>query len=213
MSAQTYFTLRAGRFGNWRLGDGGDNLWESPYYTRHDDSPLFNRLFVAVYDLLLSKMTNMGYLIPTPSRTLKEIFQEKIHGTDSYLVSAELIAYIKWLVYLAPFKDRSSVDHAEFFNKQVALLNHEDNQHWRRFLYKELDAWYTDFKPTKKRRGRSVGRTSTVVDVDPDEIFIGSNLDGFDDDPWKDDAPPPGSGAAFGALAAAAAHAAAGGGG
>ena len=158
-------------------------------------------------------MTNMGYLIPSPSRSLKEIFQEKIHGTDSYLVSAELIAYIKWLVYLAPFKDRSSVDHAEFFNKQVALLNHEYNQHWRRFLYKELDAWYTDFKPTKKRKGRSVGRTSTVVDVDPDEIFIGSNLDGFDDDPWKDDAPPPGSGAAFGALAAAAADAAAGGGG
>jgi hypothetical protein len=166
-----------------------------------------------VYDLLLSKMTNMGYLIPSPSSSLKEIFQEKIPGNDRYLVSAELIAYIKWLVYLAPFKDRSSVDHAEFFNKQVALLNHEDNQHWRRFLYKELDAWYTDFKPTKKRKGRSVGRTSTVVDVDPDEIFIGSNLDGFDDDPWKDDSPPPGSGAAFGALAAAAADAAAGGGG
>ena len=105
------------------------------------------------------------------------------------------------------------MEHAVFFTKQVALLNHTGNKHWRRFLYKELDAWYTEFKPTKKRKGRSVGRTSTVVDVDPDEIFIGSNLDGFDDDPWKDDAPPPGSGAAFGALAAAAAHAAAGGGG
>jgi hypothetical protein len=105
------------------------------------------------------------------------------------------------------------LDHEVFFKKQVALLNHPDNTHWRRFPYKELDAWYTDFKPSKKHKGRSVGRTSTVVDVDPDEIFIGSNLDGFDDDPWKDDAPPPGSGAAFGALAAAAAHAAAGGGG
>ena len=106
------------------------------------------------------------------------------------------------------------MDHAEFFNKQVALLNHEDNQHWRRFLYKELDAWYTDFKPTKKRKGRSVGRTSTVVDVDPDEIFIGSNLDGFDD-PWNEDGLPPAARAACGALAAAAAGAApaAGGGG
>ena len=102
LPAQTYFTLRAGRFGNWRLGGGGDNLRESPYYTRHGNSPLFNRLFAAVYDLLLSKMTNMGYLIPSPSRSLKEIFQEKIHGTERYLVSAELIAYIKWLVYLAP---------------------------------------------------------------------------------------------------------------
>ena len=158
-------------------------------------------------------MTNMGYLVPSPSRSLKEIFQEKIHGTERYLVSAELIAYIKWLVYLAPFKDRSSVDHAEFFNKQVVLLNHPDNTHWRRFLYKELDAWYTDFKPTKKRKGRSVGRTSMAVDVDPDEIFIGSNLDDFDEDPWKDDAPPPGVRAAIGAMAAAAAGAAAGGGG
>jgi hypothetical protein len=100
------------------------------------------------------------------------------------------------------------LDHEVFFKKQVELLNHPDNTHWMRFLYKELDAWYTDFKPTKKRKGRSVGRTSTVVDVDPDEIFIRSNLDNFDEDPWKDDAPG-GSRAAFGALAAAAAGAAA----
>jgi hypothetical protein len=106
------------------------------------------------------------------------------------------------------------VEHAVFFNKQVALLNHPDNKHWRRFLYKELDAWYTEFKPTKKRKGRSVGRTSMAVDVDPDEIFIGSNLDDFDD-PWNEDGPPPAARAAFGALAAAAAGAApaAGGGG
>ena len=51
-------------------------------------------------------MINMGYLIPSPSRTLKEIFKEKIHGTEKYLVSAELIAYLKWLIYEADFKDR-----------------------------------------------------------------------------------------------------------
>ena len=72
-----------------------------------------------MYDLLLSKMTNMGYLIPTPSSSLKEIVQEKIHGTDKYLVSAELIAYIKWLVYLAPFKDRSNVDHEVFLKSSL----------------------------------------------------------------------------------------------
>lgn len=107
------------------------------------------------------------------------------------------------------------LDHEVFFKKQVALLNHPDNTHWRRFPYKELDAWYTDFKPTKKHKGRSVGRTSTVVAVDHDEIFIRSlsNLDNFDEDPWKDDAPPPSVRAACGALAAAAADAAAGGGG
>ena len=57
------------------------------------------------------------------------------------------------------------MDHEVFFKKQVALLNHPDNTHRRRFLYKELDAWYTDFKPTKKRKGRSVGRTSMAVPV------------------------------------------------
>jgi hypothetical protein len=97
------------------------------------------------------------------------------------------------------------LDHEVFFKKQVALLNHPDNTHWRRFPYKELDAWYTDFKPTKKHKGRSVGRTSTVVAVDHDEIFIRSlsNLDNFDEDPWKDDAPPPSVRAACGVLACA----------
>ena len=53
-----------------------------------------------------------------------------------------------------------------------------------------------------------------AVDVDPDEIFIGSNLDEFND-PWNEDGLPPAARAACGALAAAAAGAApaAGGGG
>ena len=123
-----------------------------------------------------------------------------------------LIAYIKWLVYLAPFKDHSSVDHEVFFKKQVALLNHPNNKHWRSFLYKELVSWFDEFKPTKKHKGRSLGRTSMAVDVDADEIFIGSNMDDFDD-PLNDDSPPPSVRAAMGALAAAAADAAAGGGG
>ena len=106
------------------------------------------------------------------------------------------------------------MDHAVFFNKQVALLNHPDNKHRRRFLYKELDAWYTEFKPTKKHKGRSLGRTSLsmVVDVDANEIFIGRNIDNFDD-PLDDDALPPRASAAFGALAAVATNATAGGGG
>ena len=102
--------LQAGSIRNWRLGSGGDDLWKSPYYAQHAQSPLFNRLFAAVYDLLLTKMTNMGYMIPTPSCTLKEIFKEKIHGTDKYLISPELIVYLKLLIYCAPFKDHSSVD-------------------------------------------------------------------------------------------------------
>ena len=73
-------------------------------------------------------MTNMGYLIPSPSRTLKDIFKEKIHGTEKYVVSAELIAYLKWLIYVAAFKDSSNVDHVRFYNKELLFLNHPDNK-------------------------------------------------------------------------------------
>ena len=102
------------------------------------------------------------------------------------------------------------MDHEVFLKKQVAPLNHPDNKHWRSFLYKELVAWYDEFKPTKKPKGRSLGRTSMAVDSDADEIIFGS-MDNFDD-PLNDDSPPPGSRAAFGALAStAAANAAEGG--
>ena len=138
-----------GRIENWRLGAAEDDLRTSPYFAQHADSPLFNRLFAALYDLIVSKMTNMGYLIPNPSRTLKEIFKEKIYGTQKFLVSAELIAYLKWLIYVAAFKDRGNVDHEAFHNKEVAYLNHPDNQRWRGLLYTALDAWYSEFKPSK----------------------------------------------------------------
>ena len=68
-------------------------------------------------------MTNMGCLIPSPSRTPKDIFKEKIHGTEKYLVSAELIAYLKWLIYVAAFKDRGNVNHVRFYNN--------DNKRWK----------------------------------------------------------------------------------
>ena len=72
-------------------------------------------MFAALYDLMFSKLTNMGYLVPSPTRTLKEIFQEKIHwhSTDKFLVSAELIGsgYLKWLIYVAAFKDRTGLNH------------------------------------------------------------------------------------------------------
>ena len=87
----------AGYIENWRLGPGGDDLRAAPYFTRRDDSPHFNRLFAAIYDIFFTKLTNLGRLIPSSGRTLKDIFTEKIHGTDKYLVSAELIAYLQWL--------------------------------------------------------------------------------------------------------------------
>ena len=171
----------AGRIENWRLGSDGDDLRTSPYFTKYPDSPPFNKLFAALYDLIFSKMTNMGYLIPSPTRTLKEIFKEKIHGTERFLVSAELIAYLKWLIYVGLFKDRTNVEHVIFYNKEVAFLNNPSNARWRGLLYIELEAWYSEFKPAKKRKGRSSGgMTSADAMADGDrELFI--NMDGFID--------------------------------
>ena len=77
---------------------------------------------------MFSKLTNMGYLVPSPTSTLKEIFQEQIHwhGTDKFLVSAELIGsgYLKWLIYVAAFKDRTGLNHEEFYSKEVAFMKH-----------------------------------------------------------------------------------------
>ena len=88
----------------------------------------------------------MGYLVPSPTSTLKEIFQEKIHwhSTDKFLVSAELIGsgYLKWLIYVAAFKDRTGLNHEEFYSKEVAFMKHPNNlnQQWRGHLFKELEA-------------------------------------------------------------------------
>ena len=68
-------------------------------------------------------MTNMSYLILTPSLTLKDIFTEKIYGTDKFLVvmvtqrQTHFLQWLKWLIYIAAFKDHCNVDHVAFCNK------------------------------------------------------------------------------------------------
>ena len=192
----------AGRIENWRLAgsDEVDNLRASPYYTKAANSPKFNKLFAALYDLMFSKLTNMGYLIPGPTRTLKEIFQEKIYGKDKYLVSAELIGYLKWLIYTAAFKDSTDLNHEEFYIKEVKFLNHPQNKTWRGHLYTALEAWYTEFKPTKKRSRRSGPKPVEAFDIDDDGRVFMDDLDTFND-PLAE---PPAAGAALAAAAAAA---------
>ena len=131
---------------------------------------------------MFSKLTNMGYLIPSPTRTLKEIFQEKIHGTpgtDKFLVSAELIGYLKWLIYVAVFKDRTGLNHEEFYSKEVAFMKHPNNQQWRGQIFKALEAWYNEFQPTKKRASKSAGKAANGVGMDDDRDFI--DINNFDD--------------------------------
>jgi hypothetical protein len=140
--------LWAGRIENWRLGPGGDDLKAAPYFTKRDDSPKFNRLFAAIYDTFFSKLINMGRLIPSPTRTLKEIFKEKIHGTDKFLISAEIVAFLKWLIYVAAFKDRSTLQHELYYHNELTRFQAGSKQ-WRGHLYLELEAWYKDFQPSR----------------------------------------------------------------
>ena len=142
--------MLAGNIENWRLGADGDDLRAAPYYTSTPESPNFNRLFAAIYDIFFSKLVNLGRLIPTTGRSLRDIFKEKIPGTDKHLVSAELIAYLKWLIFVAAFKDRSNLAHEAFYQRTLNKIN--NSKQWRGQLFLAVEAWYKDFQPNKRRR-------------------------------------------------------------
>ena len=168
--------MSAGYIENWRLGPGGDDLRAAPYFTRSDNSPHFNRLFAAIYDIFFTKLTNLGRLIPSSGRTLKDIFMDKIHGTDKFLVSAELIAYLKWLIYVAALKDRSTLPHEQFYKDVLAMF--KGSGQWRGRLYIELKAWYKDFQPCKRRRSNQAS-TSREENVNSTRVFV--DVDDFVD--------------------------------
>ena len=149
----------------------------APYFTKRDNSPRFNRLFAAIYDIFFTKLTNLGRLIPCSGRTLKDIFTDRIHGTDKYLVSAQLIAYLKWLIYVAAFKDRSTLQHEVFYKRTLRMFKGSDQ--WRGRLYIELEAWYKDFQPSKRRRTNLSASTSSEDHVDNAPVF--DDVDDFVD--------------------------------
>ena len=80
---------------------------------------------ILLASLYFTKHTDSYLISAPPSSTIKEKY---LVGTETYLVSAKLIAYLKWLIYLAAFKDCSNVDHLLYYNKEVAFLNHPNNQ-------------------------------------------------------------------------------------
>ena len=176
------------------MGPDGDDLRARPYFTQHADSesPNFNRLFAALYDVFFSKLTKMGQLTAGPGRTITEVFGEKIHGSDNYLVSAEIVAYLKWLIYIAAFKERGNVAHEVFYNTELAFLKRPENGRWRSFLCAKLLEWYKEFRPSKKRRSGSSGRP-IVENVEVDSVL--KNVDGFVDPlDFLSGAPPPAAG-------------------
>ena len=77
-----------------------------------------------------------------------------------------------------------------FYSKEVAFMKHPNNQQWRGHLYKAFEAWYTEFKPTKKCASKSAGKAADGVGIDEDREFI--NVYNFED-PFAHGAPPAGA--------------------
>ena len=171
--------LLTGNLCHWKLGqDEHDNLRVAPFYTEKGNERPFNQLFAAAYDLILCRCERIGYLAPTAERDIKAIFKEKVFGTDVFLVSAETVAYLKWLIYTAVFKDGDQRDkvagelgHSHFYQSALQTLEHPGNQHWRVALRRELEAWYALHPPVGRRR-KSQGGT-TVVSVVPVKKYGG----------------------------------------
>ena len=108
-----------------------------------------------------------------------------------------------WLIYVAAFKDRTGLNHEEFYSKEVAFMKHPNNQQWRGHLFKVLESWYNEFQPTKKRARKSAGKAVDGVGIDVDRDFI--NVDNVED-PLADGAPPAGAVARAALAAGAAGH-------
>ena len=181
----------AGWFSSWRLGPEGDDLKAAPFYIDTPQSPQFNQIFAAAYDLILCRCERMSLLAPTSHRNIKTIFNEKVHGTDTPLVSAETIAYLKWLIYVAMFKDANQRDktegtdwdHSRYYALELATLNDAGNSQWRGQLRRELEKWYAAYpsKPTGKRRSSSGVDLSQTQKSKGKKEFINDFVESDDD--------------------------------
>ena len=75
---------------------------------------------------MFSKLTNMACVIPSRDHNLRQIFKEKVPGTDQDRIGQQLIAYLKWLIYVAAYEDRSTLAHEEFYQKQVVIFQNPE---------------------------------------------------------------------------------------
>lgn len=154
----------------WDLRDGSDQLLVPPFMKAGVARKPFNLLFAGIYDLFFSKMTRMDHVVATAYEPdVKALFRKKIFGTDKFLISAELVAYLKWLIYTAAFKEKTSIpDHDKFFAVEVASLKDPANSMWRAALCVELERWYAVHRPTNKRRRSG----AASVDINQAEVKV-----------------------------------------
>ena len=153
-----------------------DDPRRAPDYVENGASPVFNQLFAALYDLILCRIPKMGILAPDSGRSITDIFEEKMPdyeniGNERYLVSPELIAYLQWLIYSAPFKSPDQGPRAEEHKRYYDTWAASFKARWgayRKLLLKELEQWYKRFPPgLKGRRKSKVGsQGSSVIIVD-----------------------------------------------
>ena len=130
----------AGQINHLNLGTAAavrDDLTKQPFFSPKLSSPPMNLLFAALYYLVFSRLTRMGYLVPDSTRTIQDIFDEKVYGTDMYLVSKETIAYLKGLIYLSLYPSKGDIAHSEFYEDELEILRHPENSCWRLALCKE----------------------------------------------------------------------------
>jgi len=118
------------------------------------------------------------FLLALPSggdhrHSLDEIFEYKLPklkegDSDKYLIGAELIVLLKWLIYTAPFKDvnvepRGQI-HAKFYQEWRATIRAAEKT-MRKKLKAQLDIWYAKHPP-KRKRGASKGSAGKADDSD-----------------------------------------------
>ena len=163
--------LFAGKIGQWRLpGDPargsdidapGDDLTQGPYFVETNKSPPINLLFETLFDLIICRTSKMGLGIPCASEglDLDAIFAEKVpmakgDEREKWLVCAEILAYLKYLVYSAAFKDptaepRGSI-HAEFCRgwRRTFCLNEDLIS---RKMQKQPECWCVKHPPSNRR--------------------------------------------------------------
>ena len=143
----------------------GDDLSKAPYFVLQnsdaDASPLINLLFAGLFDLIVGRITQMGLLVPSSAdgRDLNQIFMHKLPKIkegerDRYLIGAEIMAYCKWLIYTAPFKDvagepRGKI-HEDFYKSELVTFR-DSEPTFRRRLKAQLAIWYAKHPPSRKR--------------------------------------------------------------
>ena len=112
----------------------------------------------------------MSTFAPDSNCNLTDIFDERIPKVDSRctneddvnakekcIVSPELIAYLKWLIYTAAFKDpfaeQQGAIHRQFYLDWVDTFASKEDS-FRQRLKEQLEIWYAKF-PAGKKCGRS----------------------------------------------------------